>query len=31
VQWRAPNADAVAAEAHAFLHAPRIAKPGVAE
>jgi tRNA dimethylallyltransferase len=31
VQWREPNADAIAAEARAFLHAPRIAKPGVAE
>ena len=31
VQWREPNADAIAADAHAFLYASRIAKPGVAE
>jgi tRNA dimethylallyltransferase len=31
VQWREPNAEAIAADAHAFLYASRIAKPGVAE
>jgi len=31
VVWRTPDADAIAREAHAFLHAPRIAKAGVAE
>jgi tRNA dimethylallyltransferase len=31
VQWRAADAAAIAAESAAFLHAPRIAKAGVAE